>query len=1534
MTINPMRPIWVFLGINFFFLNFVLALPLFRGFVAVQPSGTEAGPILKNEVVVKSYSELVSRLSGSEFSYIQNSNPITAARPGFYISDSKKKDFFVASRINIQAYINHNSVLAWVYDSQNETGPLQKVLNLYDCRFKLVAQKKTDKNGFAKFNRVQMNPNCPKGFENYFLVSTDKEDYGFLNLSWSYGFEKWRYPVLLNSKGEKDLTEKNIRTILPTAAYFPGQTVYIHHQIINCSKSPKFVRLKSIKSNFFYETKLKDCQNYTNFSTLIKLPSDLKPDVFEVVYADDLRNETYSSAYVTVLKKVDYETDLIRSLPTQAFLFSDDKILVPFRLDERKKNDSPSAAKKVKVTVTAFLTPSSFKFENKNLSDKALQQTQDYVFQYTREDQLSQNKVCKETLGQQTNWIKSFDVQSGQKIKLELPKPELCGEQAELQLTYQVIEAGKPPRHYTDTLQLLPSRYIIGIKKTQGATKSGIQINTLVWDLKENKVAPLEIDFKTFLGRIYLNRKKLLGGNYSLDPLTATFEIKNVCQPVGFSDALIKCDLTGYENETMQFEASLTDPNKKTVHFKIPLSNGNQTYPKNKNVSAKQIHMFADKAVYSPGQVAKLSVSVPFKKAFGTVIIEKDKVLESYSVELSSQRPFIEIPIKPSYQPNVFVSLILHRPQISGDLSSYSKSLATEQVKLAIAEFKVSTKIAPAFQLSVDDKETPSGRVVVANISGLTELTRAQKRKMDFLIYTIKASAFSQLEPRTFYSELDTSQMKSYQSQLATMQAMHIGAGDSAVRLTILGDVFQTQWSPFYETSQTPPISNWFSQIKLNQNFEINQPLILDKSSVKDPMMIVVKGFLPGYPELTRTFFLPKSKGEVFQKVKLEPASNPIESFQDDELTKQVQINFPKSTASKNNAFLKLQDDFIPSDKYVLDRDQKVLGLKRISFNQRKLMWQTYDQIPKSFVDLLLKAEDKNFFDHRGVDWLALSSATLKFIEDNPAATRRGASTLSMQLVNLLSPTLKGKKKTIKDKYEQINLTLELEKTWTKKEILEAYLNLIPLKGDIVGIGSGAYFFFNKLPQDLNPEESAFLIAVIPSPNASVDKFKQRFCSIIQEKNCRSFDKFITKTFANFQENKSFVGMPFIQSNRTVVEENKNVVKTTLKADLQTQARHVLQNHIRRFSNQNLRDGAIVIFNNVTKEVIVHVANSGGQYSDNEFVDHAAALRQPGSTMKTFVYAAAIERKKINLNTLIEDKPISLLESENESYSPRNFDLKNHGLVSIAEALGASLNIPAVKVMTAVDEKYLFSKLRRLGFTSIDQNKKYGPAFALGSAEVSLFELTEGYMNLFTGSVFNPNTVDQLKLALSEPMYRKIPYYIPNNRLMTTTPIVFKTGTSSDTRDVWSIAVSDQYTVGVWLGNSDRQAPWHIGNFNAVGLMQNLFLTLEDLQVSSIKSPYKAAEAIPTYFEKDKDIRIDYPYDQSHLAKDPEIPDHLQKIPIQIENVSQVKKVIANGETLLGSESYVMDPKNGKNKVEIFDQTGKLVDQVEFWYND
>lgn len=657
-----------------------------------------------------------------------------------------------------------------------------------------------------------------------------------------------------------------------------------------------------------------------------------------------------------------------------------------------------------------------------------------------------------------------------------------------------------------------------------------------------------------------------------------------------------------------------------------------------------------------------------------------------------------------------------------------------------------------------------------------------------------------------------------------------------------------------------------------------------------------------------------------------------------------------------------------PSDLSLTDRHGVPLQTLRIDDRVRRLPWLPLESTSPALLRALLLSEDRRFHEHSGVDWRSVAASAWSNLWNTRT---RGASTLTMQLAGLIDDGLARPEggRSVVQKIGQAITATQLERAWTKSQILEAYLNSVPLRGEMVGISALSQTLFAKHASGLDDTEAAIAAALVRAPNAAPERVAQRACELLQQQKM-SCDGLPVITAAALARRG---GMPLGEqlaphfARQVIDARGPAVQRSTLDAGVQRLAIATLRRQLAELSGRNVEDGAIVVLDNVSGEALAWVGANGASSAAAQ-VDGVLARRQPGSTIKPFVYQLAFERRLLTPASLLDDSPAQIATSAG-LYLPQNYDRDFKGWVSARTALGNSLNVPAVRTGAMLGPDALFARLAGFGLAPSESGGYHGHALALGSADVTLLALTNAYRTLANGGVYSAPPLRGGKTAsrrvadaaathlvvdiLADDAARARTFGLASS-LATRGFAAVKTGTSKDLRDNWCIGFTDRYTVGVWIGNASG-APMHqvSGVSGAAPIWHELVTRLHEGQPSRAPARPAGVVAQRVVFDDQREAAreelflagteqtrlaasaqlaparpfgITSPRDGSRFALDPDIPPHAQQIIFEGEAGTWV----LDGQRLGQGSTLHWAPWPGRHELRLLDARGRTLQTVHF----
>ncbi len=500
--------------------------------------------------------------------------------------------------------------------------------------------------------------------------------------------------------------------------------------------------------------------------------------------------------------------------------------------------------------------------------------------------------------------------------------------------------------------------------------------------------------------------------------------------------------------------------------------------------------------------------------------------------------------------------------------------------------------------------------------------------------------------------------------------------------------------------------------------------------------------------------------------------------------------------------------------------------------------------LPKYISQAVISVEDKRFYQEPGFSIQGIGRALVNDVKENELS--QGGSTITQQLVK---NTLLTQEKSFLRKYQEIFLALEVERRFSKDDILEMYLNTVYFGEGAYGISDAAKTYFGKDPSKLTIGESALLAAILPAPSAyspltgNREKAFSRQKIVLSEMESQGY---ITASQKETAEEQNIIFNPqSVDINQTAphfalmvkqelidkygeqkVANSGFTVKTTIDISSQHYAENVVKTQVTNLRFNKVTNGAAVAIDPKTGEILALVGSHDWFDEDNGKINMVLRARQPGSSFKPIVYTRALERSLITPATVLDDKPIKYPDG----YEPMDYDRKFRGDVLVRRALANSLNIPAVHVLEKVGIPDTLDFAKELGITTLKNPSSYGLSLVLGAGEVPLLQMTEAYATFANnGTRIPPTTILEIKDKKGEVVYTHKPESISvlsadvaflissilsdnnaraeefGNALTLSRPAAVKTGTTNDYKDALTIGYTPSLVVGVWVGNNDNK---------------------------------------------------------------------------------------------------------------------------------
>lgn len=544
----------------------------------------------------------------------------------------------------------------------------------------------------------------------------------------------------------------------------------------------------------------------------------------------------------------------------------------------------------------------------------------------------------------------------------------------------------------------------------------------------------------------------------------------------------------------------------------------------------------------------------------------------------------------------------------------------------------------------------------------------------------------------------------------------------------------------------------------------------------------------------------------------------------------------PKSTLLDNFTF----------SSAIYDKNGQLLRLT-LSRDDKYRLFTPLKDIPENAKKALILYEDKNFYTHNGVDTFAIARAAFSMLT---GGRKQGASTITMQLARLVYDI---DSTSIYGKIQQIVRALQIERHYSKDKILESYFNLAPYGDNIEGLGAAALIYFHNDVKKLSLPELLTLIVVPQNPSKrnpnkngpELAEARKRLSGLWLETHPDDTQNAYLDLPLKIYTRSD---IPFLAPHFTnlVLNQKKGSITTTLDIHLQHALESVTRNYLKRKKEYDFKNAAVMVLDYKTMEVVSYIGSA--DFFNSSIlgqVDGLKAQRSPGSAMKPFIYALAIEQGLIHPLTLLKDLPKSYA-----FYNPENFDHGYRGVVSATSALVYSLNIPAVDLLQKLSGDSFYTLLKKGGVKGLKSERFYGLALALGGFEISMQEMVKLYAALVRGGTpadlkfikENQEDIFQHNANLNNQDTSEEKLFSPEAGFLTlkmlgyndpvdgnkSIPVYWKTGTSYSYKDAWSIGIAGKYVIGVWIGNFDG-TPNHsfVGRTAAAPLFFEIVRTLQ-----------------------------------------------------------------------------------------------------------
>lgn len=537
------------------------------------------------------------------------------------------------------------------------------------------------------------------------------------------------------------------------------------------------------------------------------------------------------------------------------------------------------------------------------------------------------------------------------------------------------------------------------------------------------------------------------------------------------------------------------------------------------------------------------------------------------------------------------------------------------------------------------------------------------------------------------------------------------------------------------------------------------------------------------------------------------------------------------------------------------DQDGNLIGARIAEDGQWRFPHN--DVVPEKFRQCIIQFEDKNFYSHPGIDFLAICRATYQNLKAGHIVS--GGSTLTMQVIRL---SRKGQGRTFFEKFIEMIFATRLEMITPKEQILAYYSSNAPFGGNVVGLDAAAWRYYGRSPQHLSWAESATLAVL---PNAPSLIFPGKNHQLLLAKRNRLLDKLLDQGIIDPMTCEISKEEPLPQKplrlpniaphlHNLVIAQNKGKrIRTTIDRHLQEKCNEIIKNHHFQLKFNEIHNAAAIVIEVETGNILAYVGNTTDSKEHGNDVDVIQAPRSTGSILKPLLYASMLSDGDLLPNTLVDDIPTKIA-----GYSPKNYNLKYSGVVPASKALSRSLNVPIIRMLQNYGLQKFHHRLQKLNLSTINKPADhYGLTIILGGAESSLWDIT----NVFTNFSRTLNHFERYNGQYNLHDYRTHNYLadaeLPEEKLEDfnnisaasiyltykalvevnrpdnevnwkyfsgNQKIAWKTGTSFGFRDAWAVGTTPDYVVGVWVGNADGEGrPGLTGINSAAPILFDIF---------------------------------------------------------------------------------------------------------------
>ena len=1063
----------LFLFISVFINSPALKAKSFAGFVAVDKNSDTAA----KEIEFNNDLQVIDFLKKANVLEEQKTAGLVFSKPGFY--STEKNQFVISTDLQLNIIKKSNGHLIWANLKSNPQFFLSSLkIELYSCAFKKIKDFFLDERGLAIIESKYLNSSCANGKQVAYLFSNYENNYSFLPIDVRFNFEVWK-----NYLPQKSTENRLFKILYLPSVLYPGAPLSFN--LLDMIGSVKTVWIKNNVRQLSY--KINKIKNPRSLFFKFLLPEKIPEGEYSVVIETTSGQFFNSDEKFLILTKNSnfYSLNIDSSFPK---IFS----VGSFKgFSLRVNMPKGSAPKEALILKTTF----SLKDSSDYLASKVL--GFDFQTPKNNSDGIKINDICAARVGNLALFKTEAEVHPEISHLVEIPEIQLCKSLQNFNITFELFSNGELVYKEQKSALVSEKNFIPFIKIEK--KDSLLEANYFEYDLLTKKVSPKQRDL--YLRGLTSNASLDQSFEHSIVPrFSPRLESPDhLCEKNEFG---LSCKIDSHFEKYYFFTDRLVD-NFYSNYAEASVNVSSQAFPTNVNLTGN-LDFRLSKSIYGKNETLKLSFPTALRNS-RVIVFASQKKLTLYvnSKNLSPDNNFIEVPLKNFKSGAVSVSAVMHS-SVSTNAKLFKSFTQYGEKSFTISDLQPSNLLVLnksdidsakfTFQTGVEFGEKIE-TLSLLNEDVARSINSAKIWPYDDLFLNDPESVFFTTAnfflhdrmkfsrpPQQLYEPIyNIAQQKNAEALLDVKNLSFSSTGDSFISIS------KKDFCGFRSDLSKSAL------VMTTQKNRESRRYFLSLSAMQEGTEKYISSICLNHLDLLQKSSKTVSSLEAFR-------SDSFKSHNADWVKYSVAQENPPNNAS--NYYLELRSNFKPSDLAILDKSNYLVGLFRKDYSKRQLHWVEAEELPQSLVHLLLKSEDADFYEHTGVNWKSLTASALQYLEKQESSARGGASTLSMQLVRLLSQKPRSYYRTFKGKIEQIREAKNLESRLTKNEILSVYINLASFRGELVGLRAAALFTFNKNVSDLNENESAYLVSLLPSPNAELNVISKRMCRLLERSRC------------------------------------------------------------------------------------------------------------------------------------------------------------------------------------------------------------------------------------------------------------------------------------------------------------------------------------------------------------------------------------------------------------------------------------------------